>query len=167
MQEIRIDFSALTRLREQLATAPEVVREELLAAVTEADLLLEREVKDAWPHASGVSRDSIIGVEKVDGLAVEGFVGSSLNYVEPVDLGAKPHFPPVDALIEWVKLRFAVKSDTEARGIAFVVARKIAASGTEGKKVFGPTLARLEPAIAERFRQAQDNIAARLGLGSA
>lgn len=165
MNDIRIEFDELKTLEAGLRAHPDVVREELGRAITEADLLLEREIRDAWPRASGISRASMHTVERVDGLKVEGFVGSSLNYVRPVDLGTRPHFPPVDALIDWVKLRFQVSSEAQARGIAFVIARKIAARGTKGAFVFRDVLARLTPQLREIFVRAQAKIAARMGLG--
>jgi hypothetical protein len=162
MNEIRIDYSELERLQGQMARAPEIVREELEAAVTEADLLVLREVQDEWPNASGVSRASMHHVERVAGIHVEGFVGSSLNYVQPVDLGTKPHFPPIDALTDWVASRFNTSSEKQARGIAFAIARKIALRGTKGKRVFPDVLSRLEPQLREIFTRAQDRIGRRL-----
>jgi hypothetical protein len=162
MNDLRIDFAELTKLRGQMARAPEVVSQELLAAVTEADMLLEREVKDTWPVASGISRSSMTHVERVDGLHVEGFVGSSLNYVQPVDLGTKPHFPPVEALIDWVRTKLGITNEKEARGVAFLVARKIAREGTKGAHAFESVLERMRPQLERIFAAAQERIAKRL-----
>jgi hypothetical protein len=54
----------------------------------------------------------------------------------PVELGTRPHFPPVDALMDWVKVKLGISSPTEARRVAFLVARKIAARGTQGAFMF-------------------------------
>jgi hypothetical protein len=159
---MRIDFSELTQLREQMQAAPRVVEEELLRAVTEADLLIEREVQDAWPVASGVSRASMTHVERVNGLHVEGFVGSSLNYVMPVDLGTRPHFPPVEALIDWVRTKLNIQNEKVARGVAFLVARKIARTGTKGAHAFESVLPRLEAQLDQIFAGAQARIAERV-----
>jgi hypothetical protein len=162
MNAIEIDFSELQRLQAQMAQSPNVVREELLTAMTEADLLVEREVKERTPHAHGLLRDSIRGVETVVGLGVEGFVGTSLSYVQPVELGTRPHFPPVEALIDWVKVKLGIQSDREARGVAFLIARKIAAKGTKGAEMFAHTLQAVEAQVRAIFSRAQDRIAARL-----
>jgi len=164
MNEFAIDFSELTRWRAQMEKAPTIVQEELIAAVTEADLLIEREIKDVWPTASGVSRASITHVERVAGLGVEGFVGSTLDYVQPVDLGTKPHFPPVEALIDWVRTKLGIANEKEARGVAFLIARKISRVGTKGAHVFDETLARLEPQLGAIFTAAQGRILARTGV---
>ena len=53
-------------------------------------------------------------------------------YSAPVDLGSRPHFPPVDAIVPWVIKKFGVTDEQTARGIAFAIARKIARRGTVG-----------------------------------
>ena len=165
MNEIHIDFDRLQMLERSLDSHPQVVREELERAVVESDELVLREVQDAWPHASGVSRESMFARELVDGLRVEGFVGSSLDYVQPVDLGTKPHFPPIEPLVDWVKIRFAVSSEQQAEHIARAIAWKIFHRGTEGAHVFPQVLARLEPQLGEIFEHAEERIANRIGLG--
>lgn len=165
MDAIEIDFTELRRLQAQMAQAPNVVREELLTAMTEADLLVEREAKDRSPHAHGLLRDSIRGVETVNGLQVQGLVGSSLNYVQPVELGTKPHFPPIEPLVDWVKAKLGIQNEREARGVAFLIARKIARVGTKGAQMFERTLQAVEPQLRAIFGRAQERIAARLGSG--
>ncbi len=164
--EIRIDFSEIRQLQANYERSPEIVREELLRAMTESDLLLEREVQDGEAMtkatASGLLRASITHEQRVEGLGVEGFVGSPLNYVRPVELGTRPHFPPLEPLMDWVRLRFPVRSDAEVRSIAYLVARKISRVGTKGKEIFGRALATAEPQIAAIFEVARDRIAARL-----
>lgn len=165
--EIAIDFSALTTLQAQLRKAPDVVRQELLAAMTEADGKLEEQVKELTPRASGGLKSSIIGEEKVREFGVEGLIGSPLNYAMPVELGTRPHFPPVDALVDWVKLKFGISSEKEARGVAFLVARKISRAGTRGQNMFADSLRHLEPEIRMIFDAAQQRIAARIiGAGA-
>lgn len=166
--EIRIDFSALTTLQGQLRQAPAVVREELLAAMTEADGKLEAQVKMFAPRgASGDLQRSVIGEERQVGeFGVEGLVTSPLNYAPPVELGTRPHFPPVEALIDWVKAKLGITGDKEARSVAFLVARKISRQGTKGQKMFEGSLEHMTPEITAIFEAAQQRIAARI-LGGA
>lgn len=163
--QIAIDFERLRVLRTQMEGAPQLVREELTRAVTEADLLIAREVAEAAPSGAGGAaglKGSITHVERVVGLGVEGFVFSPLNYARPVELGTRPHFPPVDALIDWVKVKFGVDG-VQARGIAFAVARKISVRGTKGAFMFRDTFRRLEPQVRAIFERAQQRILQRLG----
>lgn len=160
--KISIDYSAVTSLQEKLRRSPDVVREELLEAMAEADGKLQRQVADLTPKASGLLKGSITSEETVTEFGVVGIIGSPENYVIPVELGTRPHFPPVEKLIDWVKLRFPGKSETEARSIAFLVARKISRKGTKGEKMFAGALRQLEPEIETIFKAATQRIAARI-----
>ena len=52
-------------------------------------------------------------------------------YSAPVNFGARPHFPPYEDLIPWVKLKFGLTDEKTARSMAFLVARKISRMGTD------------------------------------
>lgn len=162
MSYYEIDVQGMKELEAQLARNPRVVLEELEAAVTEADLLLEREVKENMPTAHGTLRASVFHEETVGDANVIGLVGTPLNYAVPVELGTKPHFPPVDALIDWVKVKFGISSDKEARGAAFLVARKISRVGTKEQRPFGRAFQAAESQVRAIFDRASERIAARL-----
>jgi hypothetical protein len=166
--EFSIDFTALTTLQAQIRKSPGIVRQELLAAMTEVDGKLEAQMKELMPRHTGMLKGSIIGEEKLKGeFGVEGYVGSPLNYAVPVDLGTRPHFPPVEALIDWVKDKFGISNEKEARGVAFLVARKISRVGTKGQNFSEETLRHMEPEIRAVFGAAQQRIAARIiGAGA-
>jgi hypothetical protein len=70
-------------------------------------------------------------------------------YSAPVDLGSRPHFPPVDALIPWVIKKFGATDEQTARQIAFAIARKIARRGTQGAFMYEQALAILQEEAAE------------------
>ena len=83
-------------------------------------------------------------------------------YAAPVETGTRPHFPPVNALLLWVKQKFGITDESEARSVAFLVARKIARRGTQGARMFEQAIEKLEPMaediltreIAEEIRRA-------------
>ena len=56
-------------------------------------------------------------------------------YARYVELGTKPHWPPRAPIQGWVERRFHVLG-TEAKSLAFLVSRKIARKGTEGRFFF-------------------------------
>lgn len=73
-------------------------------------------------------------------------------YAAYVEKGTKPHFPPIRALVPWVKKKLGVQNDKEARCVAFMVAHAISLRGTEGAFMFDATLQQLgqeAPAILE------------------
>lgn len=144
--------------------APEVVQQELLRSVTEADLLLEREVKDATPTASGITRASIYSRVQALPMGAIGVVASTQPSVIYTELGTRPHGVNAvgrQALADWAKVKFGV-SDKQAKSIAFLVARKIRERGTLGVGMFHRTLARLAPILSRILDGAADRIAARL-----
>jgi hypothetical protein len=84
---------------------------------------------------------------------VEIFVGPPADvYGAPVEFGSKPHFPPVDALMLWVKKKFNPANDQDAKSIAFAIARSIAKRGTKATHFFENAMDLLEkeaPGIME------------------
>jgi hypothetical protein len=162
-----IDLGNLKDLQAALARAPQVAREELETAVTEADLLLAREVQERMPTAHGTLRASVFHREEVSDSGVIGLVSTPLNYAVPVELGTKPHFPPVEALIDWVRVKLGVTSEKMARGVAFLVARKISVRGTAAQRPFGLTFQAEEAQVRAIFDRAAARIAARLAGGAA
>lgn len=133
---ISIDAGQVEAVAQAWKRAPDIMVDELLAGVLEGSLYLERRVKDNTPTATNLLRGSIGAREpRRIGDDVIGVVGTSIGYAVPVELGTKPHFPPVAALTEWARLKFGLPPE-EAERIGFAVARKIARDGTKGAFMF-------------------------------
>lgn len=164
---VRINIAALETLQRGWAQAPEMTRNELTVAMYHVTLLYEREVKDAMPRgATGLTAASISSDVFSQPQGVLGVVGSSQPSAAFVEFGTKPHMPPVDALVPWVRSVLGINGP-EARSVAFLVARKIAAKGTRAQKPFEKTLQRLEGQIVRQFENAADRIAQKLAGGAA
>lgn len=173
--DITLDLAPIERLAALWRRSPEIVDRHLRAALQESLLLLQRETAEATPTgAHQLLRKSIVAepIEEFSGGGLLGVVdvqdratgkyGSVLNYALAVELGTKPHRPPVLPLVDWVKAKFGLKGE-EAEGAAHAIAWKIFHRGTEGRHMFRDTLARLAPAIDARFERAVDGILAELG----
>lgn len=158
---IHIDASDLAALQRGFAAAPEFTRERLLTAMTEATLYLEREVKDAFPAVSGLTRASITSDAFSTPAGVLGVVGSASPAVAAVELGTRPHMPPVQAILLWVQDKFGLSGE-EAEGLAWGVARKIKARGTQGQGHFRRTLAGATGTLTSIFQGAVQDIAQHL-----
>jgi hypothetical protein len=134
--EIKITWLAdrFTRLFEK---APKIVLKELVPAMTEASALLEREAKERTPTSGmGTLRDSIGAIPvTISGHRVSGGAETSLYYAIPVELGTKPHWAPLEPLVDWVERKLA-KRGTEARSVARMIQLKIAKKGTKGAFMF-------------------------------
>jgi hypothetical protein len=148
------------------AQAPDIVRAELARAMFEATALLEREVKDATPTATGLTRGSISSFVTEIPNGVLGVVGSAQPHIVYVELGTMPHFPPLAPIQDWVRAKFGYSDEAQIEGAALAIARKIAARGTLGVGMFHRTFARLTPRVETIFVLARDRIAARLAGNS-
>jgi hypothetical protein len=92
-------------------------------------------------------------------------VGPSLGadkYAAPVETGARPHMPPIAALIPWAMRKLGATDEKHARSLAWAVARSIAKKGTQGHEMFERAQIDLEPIAAPTLERA---IAARLMAG--
>lgn len=158
---IHIDASGLAALQRGFARAPEFTRERLLDAMTEATLYLEREVKDAFPAVSGLTRASITRDAFSTPAGVLGVVGSASPAVAAVELGTRPHMPPVAAILLWVQDKFGLAGE-DAERMAWGVARKIKAHGTKGQGHFQRTLAAGTGTLTSIFQGAVQDIAQHL-----
>ncbi len=64
-------------------------------------------------------------------------VGTTFNYALAIEYGTRPHFPPVAPLAAWA-IRVLGIDKKEAQQIGFLIARKIAAEGTEPQPYLRP-----------------------------
>ena len=160
---ITISAPALATVQRGLAEAPAVVRRELLRFMTVVTQGLQGEVQDAIPRgATGLTAQSIGSDAFSTPAGVLGVVGSSQPAALFVELGTRPHMPPVDALVPWVREVLGVQP-AQARQVAFLIARKIARKGTPAQLPFKKTLERMKPQISREFELAAGRIAAQLG----
>lgn len=177
MIEHRVQFSGLAELAQSYAHAPEIVSDELMTLAVEVVQEMEAATKEATPTSHGTLRASITGdvVSLGSGIGVEAVVGSSLNYAPWVELGTKPHMPPLDPLVDWVKAKGLdlglVGTSAKARkgrdevavAIAERIRWKIAHYGTEGKamfrKGFDATTAGLDARVGETLARVGARIA--------
>jgi len=66
-------------------------------------------------------------------------------YADPVNYGARPHMPPVNALLPWVKLKFGVDDEKAALRIAFAIAINQSRKGMKGRLMFDREQTIIEP----------------------
>jgi hypothetical protein len=163
---IDIDTRDMARLASLMRRAPKVAREETTRSMIEILALLEREIKDRTPVGVGGAaglRGSI--TSELRGRRVsdlQGRVFSPMRHAAPVELGTKPHFPPLQPLEDWVHAKFGVNG-AQAKRIAFLVARKISVKGTEGTHMFEEGFSDNERQVLNILFAAVDRIIARLG----
>ena len=159
---IELDIQGVAELARLWEQSEELVREELLRTTTEVDLLLEREVKERTPVGVGASlRASIFSEERALADNVIGEVGTPMNYAIPVELGSKPHFPPIEPLKDWVRQKLNVPAE-EVGQVAFLIARKISKQGTKGAHMFRDAFVANRAQVERMYDEAQTRIVNRL-----
>ena len=169
---IHVDASAFAALGRAWRKAPELVRPEVERAMWEAQLLVEREVRERTPigvgGGGGLAGSISARAPRATADGVFGEVGTSMRHAIPVELGRRPgqRQPPLEPLIDWVELKLGLGPE-ESRGAAFAVARKIAARGTEGAHMFRRGLDAGAGEVERIFERARDAVAGRLAEAGA
>ena len=158
-----IDAHEIAGLADAWARTPGIVAEEMARAVEEGTQRTLREVQERTPvGATSMLRESIAARPvAVTGDAVTGAVSTSVRHAVPVEIGTKPHRPPVEPLADWAKARLGL-SDREARRAAWAIAARIAARGTEGAFMFRGGLDAAKPHIERLFNMAARRALARI-----
>lgn len=140
--DIKIDLSEVETVRRALRRLGPAAATALQAGVSEGTLLMERETVDRTPRGAGggAGLAASIGAEffGLGGSEVEGHVTTPLPHAVPVEVGTRPHFPPVLPIAEWAVAKLGI-SGRDAMGVAYAVARKIARDGTAGAEMFRRT----------------------------
>jgi hypothetical protein len=104
--------------------------------VMQALLLLQREIQELTPTASGTTRNSIAAQPpEIINDSIIGLVGSPLPQAEYLELGTAPHRPPIQPIEDWVKQKLGL-TGVEATRAAWAIAGAIARRGTEGAHMF-------------------------------
>ncbi|WP_299378829.1 hypothetical protein [uncultured Kiloniella sp.] len=164
--DIKFDKKQLKALEKAVLNAPEAVQSKLTTAARKSLLLIERETKDNTPYSldrgTGLA-GSIISTEPVlSGGLITGEVGSPLAYALPVELGSKPHFPPIRPLQEWAEVKLGVDPEI-SYAVAFAIALKISKVGTEGKHMLGNAIKDNGGNVQGFFNDAVQELADELG----
>lgn len=84
------------------------------------------------------------------------------DYFRYVEYGTKPHFPPVDKLLEWIRVKPVLphpdkngKLPTEKQ-LAYLIGRKISQVGTKANNIMGKTVEEVNNSFIERIYDAID-----------
>ena len=156
---IRIAFT------KKIALHPERMQAAMGSAMFESVALLEKNVKQRAPVGVGGAaglKGSIFGEVKYLTGRIDGLVGTPLAYAQAVEYGRGigKRMPPVSALIPWVEKFLTIRQGQTAKGVAFAVARYMAARGSRalrrsppGERMFERGLAASEPGIERIFRR--------------
>jgi len=166
---LQLDLSEVVAVAKAMEIAPELVNEHFLPPMLQASFLAQREIVERTPRGIGAggglagsiqAREPEIGVEQIVGL-----VGTPLAYAEPVEVGSRPHMPPLQPLVDWVRLKLK-KKPQEVEGIARAIQWKIFHHGTKGHFMFRDGMKAVDAQVRQMLNQAaRDLIADLAALG--
>lgn len=166
--DLVVSIQGIAQLDAAWRKAPAMVERELKAATWEAELLMQREVQELTPvGAHGVLRESITAeAPQVMANNVIGVVGTSVNYAVAVELGTKPHWAPIEPILEWVRLRLGIP-EKEAERVANAIRFNIAAHGTPAVGMFHRGFNASRAQVLEIYSRAFNRITQQLAPGGA
>lgn len=157
---ITVDLSSVQKLLDKYPEVSATVQRE---KVTEAALLLERAIKLLTPEGAGPIhlRDTIFHKIEQRGVSVRGLISTPASYGESVELGTRPHFPPVAPILFWVEKKLGLEGK-EAKSAAFGIVRAISKRGTKGAKMFKKGVKEHKAAVLSLLNQIPEEIIRRI-----
>lgn len=160
--ELTAEIPGMEILDRAWQQCPELVVTEMTAAMWQSELLLQREVQELTPvgvsGAGGLKGSIFTASPEISSNAVIGVVGSPLSYAESVELGTKPHWAPIEPLLDWVIHKLG-KTEAEAERVARSIQLNIAHHGTPAAGMFHRGLNQTRAQIEQFFEQAVGRIA--------
>ena len=164
---LSISLGGLQSFANGLREAPAYTDQVLQEAMTEATLLVQREWQENMPRVSGLTARSISSDVASTPAGVLGIVSSSQPNALFLELGTRPHMPPVAAIEPWVKAVLGIREPKEVKRVAFLVARKIAREGTPAQHPMARAVQSTEGQVIAMFERAAAKVAAHLVGGDA
>ena len=129
MIELDVNDSAVTDLNKAQKDIERKLKEltggPMVQTMRNATLMVHRSARINAPVDTGRLRASITPSVTATAESIKGVVGSNVTYAPYVELGTRPHWPPVSALEPWAR-----RHGTSA----YLVARAISRRGTKARK---------------------------------
>lgn len=136
---IQVEVHNFDELSRRFANSREHMLVAMNEGLREVGRLLTPKLKEKTPSgASKKLRNStvfqVLGKSEDMRMEIRQSARSSKGfaYGAAVRTGTKPHFPPIDALVPWVRAKLSVAPE-RVRQVAFLVARKISRVGTKAQ----------------------------------
>lgn len=159
--QVSIHADAALTIGRAWAAHPHLVTEELETAMLSSLLYLEGQTAERTPVNLGTLRRSYTSHVSTFIDAVFGTMSSPVSYAMPIEMGTRPHYPPLEPLINWVEAKLGLVGD-EAEGAARGIQRKIGRFGTPGYGMARYALIDGQATIRAEFDDAAERITLRL-----
>jgi len=147
-------IKSLRQVGRELSGAP------MEQAMRECTLLVLRDARKNVTVNTGQLRASIMADVRAGDNVVTGVVGSNVVHAPCIELGTRPHWPPIEPILRWVHLKLRPGRKQE-KAVAFLVARKIAREGTAPRPYLQPAFDANQDAIEDKIGKVVSEIVAR------
>lgn len=122
--------------------------------------IVREEIRSAQPHPA-VDTGALLSSVLVTGSPISVVVAAP--HAAYIDLGTRPHFPPVAPLAAWAMRRGLAGTPEEAQRIGFAIAKKIARDGIAPRHFMQKAWARFGPVVKDEVSRALAEEASRMG----
>ena len=136
------------------------VRKVLTEYKTKFEELIKTKIQEKDKIASGNLLASISTKIEVDG-SVYTVILNSLNYLKYLETGTKPHWPPTEPILRWVKDKrlptrelTGDKSLPTEKQLTYLVCRKISKEGVKGNKFYELTVEEIKKEFTQKIEDA-------------
>lgn len=136
------------------------VRKVLTEYKTKFEELVKTKIQKKDKIASGNLLASISTKIEVNG-SVYTVILNSLDYLKYLETGTKPHWPPTEPILKWVKDKrlptreyTGDKSLPTEKQLTYLVCRKIAKEGTEPNYIIAETIEELNEIYLKKLQEA-------------
>jgi len=161
LQVINIE---LEQLADIWTKSPQMVMAELTRTLVGTSAMVQAQIVHKLPRGATSHLAQSVGMVGpiVTNNSAQTLIGSSLIYAAPVELGTKPHMPPIAPLVDWVTAVLGIE-EPEAKTVAFKIARKISKKGTKGNFAYRDAFEQSQAAVKVQFKQLLNTIVSKLG----
>lgn len=121
--------------------------------------LIKRKIQDEDMVATGNLLASISTEVVLNGVIYK-VILNSLDYIRYLESGTKPHFPPEEPIIKWIRARKLPTRETcggnlpSEKQLSFLVRRKIGLEGTQARPIIATTTKELNEQFMPRLLEA-------------
>ena len=160
MPEMVLGIKGLEKLEKYFAHAPQVVDREIDRAMQRSVQKLTTDVKVETPVDRGRLRSAIHGrvegrgIETIGRVGLKGGEGRLGIYAKVMEAGARPHFPPLEALEVWAR-----RHGMTAWQVAISIARK----GIKGRYMFKNAMEKNRAWVEQEFSAVWQRVLDALG----
>ena len=126
-------------------------------------------LNESGHYASGKLANTAKAVIKWDGKVFELFFNLQ-EYWKYVENGTRPHFPPISAIEEWIKVKRIVPTTRSGKvpttkQLAFLIARGISKNGTKPTKLLQKTIDGADDLISALVSEIQNQLEKEIDKG--